>query len=247
MKRISKQLRLLFVARRCTNLILNDPINYDAVIASHGGCGTTMLLEFLAKQCYTVNRPYLCPKPYHCLKHAGAPLAGRVHSARFIYLFSNPLAAVRSLYHRAYAFEHAVYMHAGLRRLFYPAVAKTLKGYAEQGKDTLLIERHFNSWYQARLSKPVLLLRYETLWDNLGVLFDFLELPAAARNHFPKCRQRTSITATLPPEVTAGLNRIYGKFVEKLEMLPDYIIMPPPPPPPPPSSLMQQMKINSIQ
>ncbi len=199
---------------------------YDVIVVSFGGCGSTGLIDFLKEKHYVVNSW----DNSDFLKHLGSPPGNA--SDRYIYLFGDPLASVISFYHRTRTYNrrfadiHSFTMETSLGRPTFTSVANTLEKYAEEGQERFLLEQQFDNWFNARLSRPILFMRYETMWDNLEVLFDFVGLLAAC-DDFPEYQPRQSSIDTLSPEVLAVLNRMYGKFTHRLNALPDCVLREP--------------------
>ena len=198
---------------------------YDVTVTSYGGSGSTLLLKFLDENRFISNNS----KNFDCIKHIGFP--PRRLASRYIYIFANPIESLLSLYRRykgRLIRQHSFTLNLDLQPKFVIPPAKTLEKYIEKGKDRFLFERHFNNWFNACLPCPVLFIRYEKLWDNLEVLFDFLGLHNIdARNSFPKYHPRKSTVDNTPADILDELERMYGKFAERLNTLPDYILCKP--------------------
>ena len=203
----------------CSRGYKNTIAKCDMLIVSFGGCGSTFLIKFMRKY-----RKTNLPNHKDFLKHAGSPPLSAGKAIRCIYLFGEPRMATVSLYRRKIAAEHAWNMQLGLGRPWHTPPASMLAGYVERNKDLFFFEKHFNNWFNAKLTYPILFLRYDTLWNNLDVLFDFLNLPAQQIKDFPRYRPRKSELAQLPPPLVAGLDRMYGRFTERLKTLPDYFV-----------------------
>ncbi len=71
--------------------------------------------------------------------------------------------------------------------------------YLDRGVDQLRREEQMAAWQKGAPAYPVMLMRYETLWNHLDELFDFLEVPGAHREEFPPRRARQSSLDTLDP------------------------------------------------
>ena len=196
---------------------------YDVTVSSFGGCGTSILLNFLSQSLISNERGNL-----DGIKHIGFP--PDCISKRCIYIFGDPCASILSLFR--YHDKHPKYHHLGMRiglQKFPPHwfPPSTLENYAKKGKDSFLLAQQFDSWFNSQARVPVLFIRYETLWDNLEILFDFVGLPTEARNNFPKYQQRKSDINTVPAEILDRLDQIHRPLKEKLDALPDYILREP--------------------
>ena len=94
--------------------------------------------------------------------------------------------------------------------------------YLEQGADHLRREEQFDEWSRARpRSYPILLVRYETFWDHVDAVLDFLEVPAAHRARFPEHRSRQTRLDTLPEHQNTLLRRMNRDLAQKIADAPD--------------------------
>ena len=215
-KRMKRGIKTVIAAQK------NPRQYYDVTVSSFGGCGTSMLLNFLS-QILISNHP----DNLDGIKHIGFP--PDCISKRCIYIFGDPRACILSLFRRLRLVKaHHLGMRIGLQKFpphwFSPS---TLENYAKKGKDSFLLAQQFDSWFNSQARVPVLFIRYETLWDNLEILFDFVGLPTEARNNFPKYQQRKSDINTVPAEILDRLDQIHRPLKEKLDALPDYILREP--------------------
>jgi len=62
-------------------------------------------------------------------------------------------------------------------------------------------------------------IRYETMYDNLKPLHDFLNLPKSCFEGFPKKKNRIATLEKISPETRAQLDRLYGDFSNELAKL----------------------------
>jgi hypothetical protein len=86
-------------------------------------------------------------------------------------------------------------------------------------KDVLRIEEQVNGWLSGT-RQPVLGLRYETLWDHIGVLSDFAGFPVT----LPQRRPRSGALSV--GEATRNVvMRSYASLDERINKLPDYVLI----------------------
>ena len=90
-----------------------------------------------------------------------------------------------------------------------------------------MLEKYFDACLKLRLPQPILFMRYETLWNNLDVLFNFLDLPTELRSDFPPYKERKSKLISLPYDTQEQLKQIYSSLSNKIDALPDYFIRSP--------------------
>ena len=199
------------------------PKKLDILVTSYGGSGTSALLEFLNKHHAHINTNH--PFNKDACKHSLSAVANLKPSGRVLYLFSDPKLAILSVYRRDMLPVHDLSMRVNFKWI--PCPIKTtmdLKTYLAKGKDPCTFERYFDAWLNLRLPQPILFMRYETLWDNLEVLFDFLGLPPAVKNDFPKFSGRLTSVEDFPLGVQTQIDSIYEDFSKRISTLPDYFL-----------------------
>lgn len=96
-----------------------------------------------------------------------------------------------------------------------------LDDYLERGIDSFRRYSQLEAWRTCRLPYPVLFVRYETLWLNLPLVFDFLGLRASLLPEFPPRKMRESSYRRLSPRSRERLERLYGRLQAQLLELPD--------------------------
>ena len=201
----------------------NATANYDVMLTNFGGTASTTLLTFLKKH-HKINHE----NNRDLLKHAGSPPPSADKAIHCVYLFGDPRMSAASIYDPLHISRrprlHAHHMQIGLCRPWLTPPAKTLAGYVERNKDLFFFEKQFNNWFNAKPAYPILFLRYDTLWDNLDILFDFLNTPDHVRKDFPRYQPRRNSSAILPPPIVEGLHHMYGRFAERLKTLPDHFV-----------------------
>lgn len=147
--------------------IVND---YALILAAMGRCGSTMLYNSLKSHFSQDRFEKDLKKEYQSgiliKTHDFAPLV--LKNCRAIYIFGDPRNSVISAHTkgkidipRHYVNMHSQYSRAIVKRSLF---ANT---------DTLRLSDNFHSWYRQQ-SYPLLTIRYEDLYDNLDILYDFL-------------------------------------------------------------------------
>ena len=145
----------------------------------------------------------------HALAHE-LPVSSR---ARVIFLFglaSDTVISVlscRQRYGREWIQAHFEHMRA----------SGTLADLPE--RDVLRLEEQLDGWL-SETRHPVLALRYETLWDHIGVLSDFVGFPVT----LPRRRPRESAVAIGDATVEV-VHRTYAALDERITALPDYVLI----------------------
>lgn len=192
------------------------PRDLEVLVASYGGVGTTFLIEFLSQYRRTNDR-----HDGDGLKHLPMPPVSGNPRIRCVYVYGDPVAAAASLFQRDMQHAQSCKLLALRPDLSPIPDGMTLEAYARSGADRLHFEAHFQNWHDRYLVHPTLFLRYETLWDHLDALADFLELPPGALEAFPAQRARSTRLDALPPGTRAGLEQMYGGFRDTLAGQPD--------------------------
>jgi len=196
-----------------TSIYLPDKI--DAVITSYGGVGTTFVISFISNHMKT-NDPY----DKDNFKHSQIPLLSSNPKLKFVYLYGNPQLAVFSIFRRGYQLYHLKKLRRWSKNI--PKYNQmTLDIYAKKGLDLFDLRGHFFNWYDKYINFPIMFIRYETLYENLDELFNFLDIPKKYIDKFPKKNERVSKIENIAHETLNDLDRIYEKFNSELLKLDD--------------------------
>lgn len=192
------------------------PDETDLVIVSYGGVGTTFLLDFLGQYKKT-NDLWNRDK----IKHSPLPPVGFNPNLKFIYVYGSPQMAVASLFRRDYHPSMSRKLQRWYGNTKPLPLDMTLDEYAAAGVDSFYFERHFFNWYESYLTGiPTLFVRYETLFDNVQSLLEFVGLPETIAN-FPRKTARNSLRDTIPTHTLKALDQMYGEFAVQLKKLSD--------------------------
>ncbi len=197
------------------------PRNIEVVIASAGGAGTTFLLSYLA-QFKNANHP----GDADGLKHSPLPPVSFNRNVKFVYVFGNPQLAAISLFRRNFQHHQSIKLQKWGKRNISPIPKDmTLQEYASQGIDRFHFRDHFYNWYDRYLAAcPTMFIRYESLFDNVTLLLDFLDLPKDCIGSFPRKKTRTSTIEEIPPDTLKQLDHLYGDFADELARLNDVTV-----------------------
>jgi hypothetical protein len=142
---------------------------------------------------------------------------------RAVYLFSNPMNAILSVFRREFQYWHVRAMNMDDD---YNAWGddSDLEDFLEQNTDHFRMARHFHNWTQADRSYPILLLRFDALWEHLPEFFAFAGLPTKALDEFPEQRERASDWTEEPEYVRERLQDFYGDLWAEIQETPDFHI-----------------------
>jgi|GEM_PF-600208 len=194
------------------------PNKIDIVVVSYGGVGTSFLLDFLA-QYKTTNSS----RDIDGFKHSPLPPISFNRNVKFVYVYGNPQMAAASLFLRNYAIPHSIKLQRWIdKNTSSIPNGMTLQEYASLGVDRFHFENHFFNWYDKYLPCiPTLFVRYETIFDNIEHILEFVGIPKSGINRFPEKKKRASTKEGIPAETVKYLDDMYGEFSEKLVKLND--------------------------
>ena len=194
------------------------PTSVEVVVASSGGVGTTFLLRHLA----------LYKQTNHIfdddgIKHSPLPPIAFNRNSKFVYIYGNPQTAAISLFRRNFHHLASIKSQKFERTNVSPIPQNmTLQEYADRGIDKFHFRNHFYNWYDKYLSVcPTMFVRYETIFDNVDSLVEFLDLPKDCVDSFPKKKKRASTIAGIPLKTRQQLNLMYGNLSDEFEKLDD--------------------------
>jgi hypothetical protein len=96
-----------------------------------------------------------------------------------------------------------------------------LTNYLDNGVDLLRMEEHFDNWVNGKTEYPILFVRYETMWNHLREIFNFVGLPESAIPGFPPQESRGSRWQDEPEPIKLKLTKIYGRLRDRIVAAPD--------------------------
>ncbi|MEK6889064.1 MAG: sulfotransferase domain-containing protein [Nanoarchaeota archaeon] len=204
---------MAILCKKCREkgLEFTAPEDLDVLVCSYGGVGTTLFIDFISKY-KRVN----CVDDCDRYKHLINPPNVQKKCFKAIYLFGDPIASLISLFRRNYQNAHAEKI-MDIEDWDKIASLENIDKYASEEYDLFKFKRHFDLWKNSKTDYPVLFVKFEDLWKNMGKILDFLEIPKSALQDFPKQRERESKLSSLDKKTAESLKRIYGKFAEQIK------------------------------
>jgi len=189
----------------------------------------------------------LIPVPNDCLgkKHEnGKPMK----ITKAIYLYANPVDAIKTFYRkRQYQIDNGIIQN-GSSGSWVTLHCFNIMGdhekllpqwnigeYASEHVDHLFLESHFCQWANVeklRLSEspdfqkvdyPIMFLKYESMWDNLEQLREFLNLPEKFVSSFPQKRERQKFD--IDEECCENLTKTYSNLIDMQNSWPGCVIL----------------------
>jgi hypothetical protein len=107
----------------------------------------------------------------------------------------------------------------------YDATVKSLDDFFEKQYDCFGINSFWRNWTGGWTGAPLMLLSYESMWDNLDRILAFSEI---RKRHnvasFPVKRERKSSLEDLPASRIRILNRIYSQILTEMSDLPPVVV-----------------------
>ncbi|GFR46788.1 hypothetical protein Agub_g8419, partial [Astrephomene gubernaculifera] len=212
----------------------------DVQISSFGGVGSTQLSNHLNAYGITTNlltdadNLRHCPRPpvydnTNTASTSGSSGSSHVRRPRHVvYLYGDPLAAVASHYRRGHAC-HQAQKTCGQPSCLSPATfPPSFEEYVSRGEDLFGLEAHFHNWLTARLEYPLVMLRYERMFEP-GVASRLFQLLAGHKLCAPQLQRMTrEFVASHRPrrsQVPAEYyRRMYGSLLAEMDRLPPLLI-----------------------
>lgn len=186
--------------------------NIDTLVCSPGGVATTSFMEFI-RQYRTINDPW----DRDGLKHIDRPPLTRNSNLKAIYIYGDPLNLIISLFRRNYQEVHSRKLLAN-----YPTIAPILEtegidDYLDKSVDRLKLENHFKNWKRGSENYPIMMIKYEDMWNNLPEVFNYLEIPASEISNFPEHKKRSADWRKASIKNQKKLHYIYGELFREIQ------------------------------
>lgn len=102
----------------------------------------------------------------------------------------------------------------------------SLDDFLASDDDPFALADHFHSWMGAKLPYPILFVRYETLWDHVEEIFDFVGIPRAEAATFPEKRENYVERNRKYDEPLVQLRSKYARLIAELGQLPPILLRP---------------------
>jgi hypothetical protein len=221
MWRRSQRQELLFPINNSgmTRYILDSSV--QVLVASYGGVGTTFLSEEIGRYC-RVNDP----RDMDGYKHCPVPPLRGSKNLKVIYVVGDPILAAASLFRRGFHADQAGKLQYSKLRRRFPNRNLALEDYAKAGLDLFLFDEHFEAWTKDYVFYPTLVLKYESIYESLAQIGEFLSLPPEFVSDFPPPKERGSSLDKIAQENLENLQKMYGSLQDKINSLPNVFDLP---------------------
>ena len=191
------------------------------IINGIGRCGTTLMHTFLMK--YYQHKPFLVDMKdldshnitKNCVFKTHCPFPQNSHKNKIKVLFM-----FGDIYNSAISYSRKdVWGKNAAKHLF-------LKNHDINylNEDLYKFKRHFDNWIKKQ-SYPVMIVRYEKLYENLRQILDFCDLNHIPTSEFPPYKERNTDWRNLSKTNLDKLQNIYGELKLYADSLPDIKIL----------------------
>ena len=188
------------------------------VIAGMGRCGSTLLFKSVGgsweksiREIFVRDLREEDIQPGRILKtHDFAPEFLPPY-VKVVYLFGDPFEIVLSSWDKMKQkdiTQHVIHMHGAVERQEHMF-----------SEDVFRLEENFHSWHREH-SYPVLTVRYETMWQNLDSIRDFIGKPVS----LPSYKKRWNYLEGMTKSELTSLRKTYGRLKDKVTTAPDVTI-----------------------
>jgi hypothetical protein len=212
------------------------------VVASYGGVASKTLIRGLLN--HPVNTATIKLVPRHHT-HRRCPYLYLPPDKKVIYLYGDPAHAIASFFRRdltptsvvepddshpgfaGFARAHCKYLEGDYARL---SEGYCLEDFLSSPHDPFGLDDHFHRWTATPVPYPILLVRYETLWEHLDEVYDFVGLPRAEAATFPPYKKTYVERHPEYDEPLARLRVKYARLIADIEKRPPISVLPATPP-----------------
>jgi hypothetical protein len=205
-------------------------------VATYGGSGSKTLVRGILNQPPPPSSPINLVGRHHSHQRVPEPIVPE--GKKIIYVYGDPAHSIASFFRRA-ANEDADDPHPGHRNFLARhcrniegdvgklTVGYSLEDFLRSDQDPFALADHFQSWMTARVPYRILFVRYETLWEHVEELFDFVGIPRAETASFPGKRQTYVDRNRKYDGPLTQLRVKYAPLIGELEGLPPIFIRAP--------------------
>ena len=188
-------------------------------IVSYGGVGTTLLINFLSNYTKT-NHPH----NQDGLKHKIKPSKFN-RASKNIFVLGDPVLTIISLFKRGIYYHHAIGIQNQLKIKTKIPQDLDLSQYSNCNKDIFYFERFIDNWILNNYEVELLVVKFDSIWDHLNELQEYLNLPHSIISSFPKKRQRNSTLQDLDKDDIEKLTKTYCGTIRKIEQMQELFII----------------------
>jgi hypothetical protein len=208
------------------------------IVASCGGVASKTLIRGLLDHPARTVKFTLVPRHH---THQRRPDLYLPADKKVIYVFGDPAHSIASFFRRdltarsvvepddshpgfaGFARAHCKHLGGDYQRI---CDGYGLEDFLSSPDDPFGLEDHFHQWTDARVPYPILLVRYETLWEHLEEIHEYVGLPCEAAASFP-ARKKTYVERHSEyDEPMARLRVKYRRLRAAMDKLPAISLLP---------------------
>jgi hypothetical protein len=217
------------------------------IVASYGGVASKTLIRGLLNHPARTVKFTLVPRHH---THQRCPGLYLPSAKKVIYLYGDPAHSIGSFFRRnltpssvvepddshpgfvGFARAHCKHLGGDYQRI---SEGYSFEEFLSSPDDPFGLEDHFHRWTEARVPYPILLVRYETLWDHLEEVYEFVGLSRAEAETFPAYKRtyverHSECDEAGGKRTTARLRAKYARLIADIEKLPPISVLPATPP-----------------
>ena len=161
-------------------------------------------------------------KEYNKWKHSIVPppadLGKGVVITKTLYVFSDPVDVIKSLFRRRIDNKQWLKGHAKNMDILDFSASCDVIEYANTRKDLLRLNDHWKNWNDTHLEYDTMYVKYEDMWENLTEIQGFLGLPESFVSSFPAKRDRNAFL--IEPAILNELKETYHSLSHKVATQP---------------------------
>lgn len=193
----------------------------DIYITSHGGVGTTFLIDYIANH-KKVNDSSSFKN--NLVKHLPKPPRQFGKNLKIIYVFGDPVLATLSLFQRNYAYLQC-HKNGSYSKIYKET---SLDEYISSKQDKLALTKNFFEWSKNPTTAPILYINYSKIWQYKYLIADFIEVPNSSFHDFPIFQERSSSLNMLTENQISTLREVYSDYYNLMGKIGDVKIGSPP-------------------
>jgi|DEB0MinimDraft_4_1074332.scaffolds.fasta_scaffold24760_3 hypothetical protein len=204
-----------------------DNVNFDICISSIGGVGSSFFMDIISNY-KNINfnkfRPFTTQ-----YKHLINPPKNK-NIKKTILIIGDPIDAFFSIQNRDMIRCHLSNLGLPYKHIKYiPDKGNDLIGITNvadilQYGDIFHYEKMLNNWMNEKLDYPLMIIKYEDIWDCLEEIYIFLEIPIEEIKYFPPKKERTKKNPSTDIEIE-NLNKIYSNIYKIINNIDKFVIM----------------------
>lgn len=206
------------------------------IVATYGGAASKTLVRGILNQPPPGASPVNLVRRHHT--HKRIPFQAVPSGKKVIYVYGDPAHSIGSFFRRAanedpddphprhanFLARHCRNIEGDLAKI---TVGYSLEDFLRGDDDPFRLADHFHSWVTAKVPYPILFVRYESLWEHVEEIFDFVGIPRTEAATFPEKRENYVERNRKYDGPLAQLRIKYARLLAEMEKLPPILLRAP--------------------